>query len=272
MAHEPPYVAALVVAAGSGVRMGIGTSKVLLQLGAETILERSVNAFLSIECIDEIVIVCRLEDQPQMRTLPYRNPRALPISFVTGGRVRQESVFNGLEFLSGRLLGERSSYVAVHDAARCFIRPETIRRSVKAALAHEAVTVAVRLVDSIKRVSVDGRVESSLSRDNVWCIQTPQVFRFEILFEAHRRSTLTVQGQGASDDAALVEALRPVYVSEGDRSNFKVTTPEDYEIARSLVALEGAVPTAAQARRTQEPGQPQQGTLSSASLRVLDPQ
>ena len=218
--------------------MGGGVAKVLLPLGNETILERAVNAFLAVSLIDEVVVVCRSEDQAVMQQLPYINPRAVPLAFVPGGRVRQESVYCGLQYLALREPDGQGRFVAVHDAARCFIRPEVIERAISAALKHEAVTVAVPLVDSIKRVSSDGRVESSLSREQVWCVQTPQVFRFELLYEAHKRSPVDARGPGASDDASLVESIQPVYVSEGERGNFKVTTREDYDISRTLVALE----------------------------------
>ena len=230
------HTAAVIVAAGNGVRMGKGVSKVLLPLGGETILERAVNAFLAAPLIDEVVIVCRSEDRPLMEHLPYRNPRGISLLFVQGGKVRQESVCNGLQFLAARGNGNGSRYVAVHDAARCFIRPEVITRAVETAYAHDAVTVAVPLVDSIKRVAENGQVECSISRDQIWCVQTPQVFRFELLYEAHQRALEVTHTCAASDDASLVEALRPVFVSEGERGNFKITTPEDYEIARTLAA------------------------------------
>jgi 2-C-methyl-D-erythritol 4-phosphate cytidylyltransferase len=231
------YVAAIIVAAGNGVRMGGGVSKVLLKLGAETILERSVNAFLGTSGIDELILVCRAEDQQAMERLPYVNPSNIPLSFIKGGRVRQESVYCGLQYLADRLKDHCASYVAVHDAARCFIRSETIAHALDAARSCQAVTVAVPLVDSLKRVAGNGKVEESVSREHIWCVQTPQVFRFDLLYEAHRRNLFTGQGPGATDDASLVEQLQPVYVSAGDRSNFKITTPEDYELARSFALV-----------------------------------
>jgi len=238
MEVDEKHIAAIVLAAGNGVRMGKGLSKVLLPLGAETVLERAVNAFLAVPRLNELVIVCRAEDRATMETLPYHNPRGIKLSFVNGGRVRQESVFCGLQLLVDNAQEKSGWYVAIHDAARCFVHPETINRAIEAAFTREAVTVAVPLIDSIKRVAADGRVEESISRDQIWCVQTPQVFRLELIYQAHLRSRVPSGAPGASDDASLVEALRPVYVCQGERGNFKVTTPEDYEIARTVAAME----------------------------------
>ena len=123
--------------------------------------------------------------------------------------------------------------VAVHDAARCLVSSELVSRSIDGAIANRAVTAAVPLVDSLKRVDDSGKVVASVPREHLWLVQTLQVFSFELLVRAH-----TEGGAEATDDASLVERFHPVMIVEGERRNLKITTPEDLLLARCLVGEE----------------------------------
>jgi 2-C-methyl-D-erythritol 4-phosphate cytidylyltransferase len=158
-----------------------------------------------------------------------RRLSALDCVFQSGGPRRQDSVREGL-----KRVDEDCEIVIVHDAARPFVSPLLIDRCVAAARTEGAVVVGIPVRDTIKIVSSSRRVESTPPRDFLWEIQTPQAFRAEILREAHRSAER--DGIEATDDAMLVERLgQSVTVLEGDRSNIKITTPEDLLLAEVLI-------------------------------------
>jgi 2-C-methyl-D-erythritol 4-phosphate cytidylyltransferase len=147
-------------------------------------------------------------------------PWHCPISLVGGGSQRQDSVRAGLA-----LVGD-SNLVAVHDAARPFVTPSLVERALELAAKHGAAIVAVPARDTVKQVHPDGWIEATPPRQSLWLAQTPQIFRTDILRQAHERALLNELV--ASDDAALVESIGVrVYVVAGNDENRKITTPED---------------------------------------------
>lgn len=218
---------ALIPAAGASSRMGGSGSKALLRLGEWSIVERSVAALRQVPEIDRIVLLIRKQDREAFLQLPFDWQRT---ELVLGGETRQDSVRHGLEHLEAKLPPLEGSYILVHDAARCLVSPELVRRCLQVATLHQAVTCAVPVVDSIKQVGADGRVVKSLDRTTLVAVQTPQVFRYELLANAHRRGS-----SGATDDASLVEESHPVWVVPGERSNIKITTPEDFAWAAAYL-------------------------------------
>jgi 2-C-methyl-D-erythritol 4-phosphate cytidylyltransferase len=122
-------------------------------------------------------------------------------------------------------------FVFVHDGARPLVTPELIARGLEAARETGAAVPGVRIADTVKEAGDDGLVVQTVDRSRLWAIQTPQVFRYELLVRAHREVTADV-----TDDAAMVEALGvPVRVFEGDRRNLKVTVAEDLEVVRGVL-------------------------------------
>ncbi len=233
-AHSTKCIAIL-PAAGNGTRMGGERAKVLRAVAGVSVLERTIRAFEESRAVDEIVIAAREHECDEIRSACTVRRGTIPISVVVGGRVRQESVYLALESVRARNASPHS-LIAIHDAARCLITSQIIRNAVSAALECGAVTVAVPLVDSIKKVSPDGAVIESLSRENVWSVQTPQVFRLDLILDAHSRSPVHEGSDGATDDASLVERLHPVKVVQGSRVNLKITTPEDLVMAEAILA------------------------------------
>ena len=147
-----------------------------------------------------------------------------------GGLRRQDSVRLGLECLP------EFPWVAVHDGARPCVLPELVERGFEVAQETGAAVAAVPARDTVKRVSSAGLVEDTLSRDSLWMVQTPQVFRYELLLQAHRSCTETV-----TDDAAMVETLgHRVRVFMGSYSNLKVTSQEDLAVAELLLMKRNA--------------------------------
>jgi 2-C-methyl-D-erythritol 4-phosphate cytidylyltransferase len=125
--------------------------------------------------------------------------------------------------------------VVIHDGARPFVAPELIDRVIEQAWARKAVVVGVPVRDTIKIVSKDRQILSTPARDCLWEIQTPQAFERSLIFEAHEAARWAEQD--ATDDATLVERLgKPVYLINGERTNIKITLPEDLLFAEALVA------------------------------------
>lgn len=242
MAAPSPRVFAIVPAAGSGARMRSAVPKLLLPLAGCAVIHHTIRA-LSGAAVERIVIPVHAAHQAAFEAL---FAGGLPsVTVVLGGASRAESVRKGLAALAAE--AEEDDLVLVHDGARCLVDVELIRRTIAAALELGAVTAAVPSVDSIKRVNAGGRVEASLERTGLWCVQTPQVFRMGLLLQAHAAGDAD-----ATDDASLVERVHPVHVVPGSRLNLKVTTPEDYQLARALLAerarRNSAVPLQAEER------------------------
>ena len=201
--------------------MGLPYSKLLYKLDGEEILLKTLKAFEQAECIDLIIIACRDEDREIFANLA--KDIHLKIEFVTGGESRQESVSLALKYLELSAACTADSLIAVHDAARCHISIDLIRRTVKAAAEKGAVTAALSCVDTVYRTDDSARLEKDLlHRSSLRIIQTPQVFLFELLSRAHKEIKIE-----ASDDAGLVAQIAPVFCIEGDLQNKKITLPED---------------------------------------------
>jgi 2-C-methyl-D-erythritol 4-phosphate cytidylyltransferase len=151
------------------------------------------------------------------------------IQLSAGGAERQQSVARGLDALP-----TDHGIVVIHDAARPFIDADTIREAINEARKHGAATVATPCVDTILQATKDQFLESTPDRSRLWACQTPQVFRIDLLREAHRRAA--AEGRTYTDDATLVMAHgAPVRIVAGSPKNLKVTTPEDLRYAEFLL-------------------------------------
>jgi 2-C-methyl-D-erythritol 4-phosphate cytidylyltransferase/2-C-methyl-D-erythritol 2,4-cyclodiphosphate synthase len=226
------HVAAIIAAGGRGQRLAAGLPKQLLPLGGRAILERSVAAFVEADCIDEIVVV--LPEELAGNPPPYLRAVSKPLKVLAGGARRQDSVAIGFDEVSGR-----AEVVVVHDAARPFVSPALIARTIDAAVACGAAIPAIASRDTVKAVRPGegpGRaVERTLPRGDLVLVQTPQAFRTEILADG---IALGRRGAEATDEASLVElAGHEVRLVDGDTWNIKITMPEDLALARGLVAV-----------------------------------
>lgn len=219
-------VCAVVVAAGSSTRMGGQTPKQLLPLCGEPLLSHTLRAFEAAESVDSVVVVCRWEDLPAIKTLaaPFHKVRAFP----EGGATRQASVAAGV-----KAAGE-AEILAIHDGARALITPEEIDRVVADCRLFGASTLAVPVVDTIKEADSQELVARTLDRSVLRSIQTPQVFykaEYEKAMEA-----AAAAGKDFTDDCQLMEFVgRKVHLCPGSRSNLKVTTPEDILFAQAIL-------------------------------------
>jgi 2-C-methyl-D-erythritol 4-phosphate cytidylyltransferase len=223
-------VAALVLAAGRGERLGSPLPKAFVPLSGTPLLLHTLAALASVPEIDLVVPVVAAADRERWNALASdlaRIPKLAPA--VTGGAERQDSMRAGLA-----ALGAEISLVAVHDAARPFVRATDVARVLSAAREVGAALLAVPVTDTIKRVR-DGRVIETPERSTCWAAQTPQAFRVEVLREALAKATAA--GVVVTDDVQLVERLGlPVAVVEGDPGNVKITGPQDLVVAEARLA------------------------------------
>lgn len=219
---DAPSVGAVVVAGGSGRRMG-GVRKQYLDLLGEPVLLRALRPFLDHPAVREVVVVLPTEDAQS----PPAWLAGLPVARVAGGRERGDSVWHGL-----RRLGSELDVVLIHDGARPFVTREIIDRVIAAARSTGAVA-AVPATDTVKEVDDEGRVVRTLPRARIWQAQTPQGFPLHDLVTAYERAR--AEGLAETDDAAVFERYGlPVRVVDGDRTNIKITRPVDLPIAEAI--------------------------------------
>ncbi len=227
-------VAALVLAAGRGDRLGHELPKAFVPLAGKPMLLHALAAMAGADEIDRVVPVVAGTDLGRLRQLADELaaiPKLAPA--VAGGATRQDSVRAGLEALPTGV-----DLVAVHDAARPLVGTDAVARVVAAACASGAAILAVPVRDTIKRVR-EGRVAETPPRAECFAAQTPQVFRIEILREALAKAA--AEGRQGTDDAELVEALGvAVQVVAGEPFNLKVTYPEAVAAAERVLAARGA--------------------------------
>jgi len=220
---------ALIVAAGSSVRFGGPVPKQFMPVNGRPLLTWTVERFDRARLISDIILVVAQEQLAWVAdkvVFPYKFRKSVKI--IRGGATRQESVLMGLEAapVSTRL-------VAIHDGARPLTAPRDIDAVVELAGREKAAILAIRVPDTVKRVK-DSYVLSTQDRNNLWLAQTPQVFDYDLVIEAHRRAAR--DGVVVTDDAALVEAGGfKVRVVEPTLANFKVTTREDLRAAEAML-------------------------------------
>lgn len=231
-------VTAIIPAAGSGRRMGGGTPKQFQELAGLPVLIHTLRLFAAEPQVDEIVVAAAPDQVETTWELVRRYQVQKVTRVVAGGAERQESVWQAL-----RVVGSRPRVIAVHDAARPLLPPEKLSAVLAAAAQYPALVMAVPIKDTIKVAALPPEegpdalpvVTQTLPREQLWAIQTPQVFHGALLERAHRRAQ--ADGYVGTDDAVLVERLgHPVAIFPGSPENFKLTTPEDLSAAEAILA------------------------------------
>jgi len=224
-------VVAIIVAAGSGKRMGRSTKKQFLSIGSKPILAYTLDVFESIGRVDRIILVIpkgwkRYCQKGIIEKYGYKKE----IELTSGGARRQDSVARGLALVSGDY-----EIVIIHDGVRPFVTRRMIVESIAKARKFGACVVAVPVSDTVKMAKSNGVIEKTLSREYLWRVQTPQTFRLSLIKKAYAKA-LKDRFYG-TDDAQLVERInRPVRVISGDYRNIKITTKEDLFLAESILS------------------------------------
>ncbi len=225
----------VIVAAGSGSRIDDTVKKQFMPIGGAPMLVRSVRAFADCDFIDEIIIVVGAEDVDYCAEEMVGKFKLSKVSaIVAGGDVRQDSVRKGLD----KVVAD-ADIVLIHDCARPFVTADVIEKCIVAAWEFGAAIPAVRVKDTVKRVSVDGFVDETVDREFLWGAQTPQAFKKSVIMSAHANSDVSYERgslAAASDDAYLVEKMgSEVKIVESSYDNFKITTPSDLMYADFLI-------------------------------------
>ena len=220
---------AVVLAGGSGKRMGKAVKKQYLELFGKPLIFYPLRAFEQSD-VDEVVLVTAPGEEAYCKEeivdrFGFRKVSAI----VVGGAERYHSVYEGLKAVKG-------DYVLIHDGVRAFVTREIIRRSMDAVKKYDACVVGMPAKDTIKVSSADGYVESTPPRERLWTIQTPQAFRTDLIRTSYEK-VLAEGREGITDDAMVVETAcaQRVKLIEGSYENIKVTTPEDLLFAEEIL-------------------------------------
>ena len=224
---HPMTAIAVVPAAGSGSRLGGRRPKQFLRLGKAPLLVHTLRALASVREVNGIIVAAPPADVRATRRLllRYRIPRLLTV--VAGGTERQESVWLALQAVPAE-----SELLVVHDAVRPFIAPKLVRAVLAEARRHGAATCGLPVSETMKRVR-EGVVETTVEREGLWLVQTPQAFQRDLLWGAHEKAKR--DGFWGTDDAVLVERLGfQVRMVPGLLENLKITTREDLSRARAV--------------------------------------
>ena len=224
--------AAIIVAGGTGERLGVPGGKQLAEVAGRPVLSWSVSAFDALPQVDLIIVVCHPDRVDEYRASAVDELGLVtPVLFAGGGETRQASVASGLG-----LVPKGTSFVLVHDGARPLITPGAIAATLQALQDDpdaDGAIVGHPVVDTLK--VVDGRtIAETADRSRFWAVQTPQTFRAEALAAAYRAAS--AEGFVATDDASLVErAGGRVLVVDGPRDNIKVTVAEDLALVEAAL-------------------------------------
>ena len=226
--------AAVIVAAGSSHRMQ-GHDKLWIPLAGRITLARTVDVFQSSPVIDTIVLVINDERIANARALCEQEHWDKVAAIAPGGVHRQDSVRRGLDALAE--INAECRWVMIHDGARPFVTSTLLEEGLRTVQQYQACIPIAPVKDTIKQVQ-DGKVSATLDRSMLWSAQTPQIFAFSLIHQAHH---LPIAQEQATDDATLLERLGyTVGVFQGSHLNIKITTPEDLIFAEAFLEKKGS--------------------------------
>lgn len=227
--EKRPVCAAVIVAAGTGKRMGTPVSKQYLLLEGKEILAHTVEKFENSALIDEVVLVVGQGEAGRIHRMAGQYCWKKVSAVVCGGAERQDSIWNGLSRTN-----PSAEVVLLHDGVRPFVTEDMIQASIQTALEVGACTVGMPVKDTIKVCKADGMALETPDRSRLWQIQTPQAFRREVIFRAFEKAR--EDGFFGTDDTSVAEyAGFPVKVIPGSYRNIKITTQEDLLVARAFL-------------------------------------
>lgn len=219
---------AVILAAGLGKRMQAGHNKQFIEICGQSVLTHTLTVFAQIPEIAKIVLVVRAGEEDTCRNMIPEIAESKTVLAI-GGKERQDSVHNGI-----RAITWECEYILIHDGARPLVTEEVIRRTLLAAQNSGAAICAVPVKDTIKQADSDGNVLATIPRESLWAVQTPQVFRADLIRRAYENAY--AHNYYGTDDASLVEYLgEAVKIVTGDYENIKITTPEDIPTAEQIL-------------------------------------
>lgn len=223
-------VSAVIVGAGASSRMGMSISKQLIKLLDKEVIVHTMLAFERSSFVNDAVIVCRGEDKEKIEALIKSCGIKKVKSVVNGGDTRGQSVLNGVNAVK-----DHADFIAIHDGARPLIKSSDIDKVIKDAEAYGAAALGVPVKDTVKRINDSGFIEETPNRSSLIAVHTPQVFKTDIYLNALKHSANS--GREYTDDCQLAEAAgEKVFITIGDYTNIKITTPEDIIFAEGVLS------------------------------------
>ena len=207
----------------------MGNDKILARLGELPVLARTLRPFQECDCVQEIVVVTTAEKLFEVSELCREYSIGKISKVVAGGKTRAESALVGVSEVSAK-----AELIAIHDGARPLVTEELIRRTVQTAVKKHAVVPAIRSTDTLKTAGEDGAILASVDRETTWRIQTPQVFKSDLIKGALTKAMN--QGVPLTDDSSAMDLLGvTTYIVEGDEENIKLTKPLDLLLASAIL-------------------------------------
>ncbi len=217
----------IIPAGGQGLRMGEKTPKQFLELNGKPIIQHTLAIFEALDWIGSIMLCVPLAEVDNFKVITRNSAK---IKVVAGGEKRQDSVYNGLTALA-----TRTGFVAVHDGVRPFVSEGLISDVFQAAKEFGAAVAAIPVNDTLKRGNKRGFLEAAVERENLWRMQTPQIFKVEILWEALEMAQK--ESFSGTDEGSLVQLIgKPVKFVPGSEFNIKITRPEDLVIGEWIAS------------------------------------
>lgn len=223
----------LIVAAGKGQRIGLDIPKQYLTIAGKPLLSHTLDAFGSIKGLKQICLVVNPDDKKHYECILKKWDRK-PLITCAGGNTRQESVRNGLEAFAL----QDDDIILIHDAARPFIREDDISALLGALEEHKGASLAFNITDTCRNVSKTNIAQDTVSRENLWALQTPQAFAFKDIKQAHDLHAIRDPNKKYTDDTDLLSDMIncDVKLVASTRHNFKITTWEDIQMAEKILS------------------------------------
>ena len=225
------YTAAVIVAGGSGTRMGTEVTKQMLDLCGKPVVVHTLLAYQNTPCIKEIVVAAREDEIDIYQGFKQKYGITKLTAVVPGGVTRQASALAGVEAVSDKV-----RYVAIADAARCLTTPEEISEVCRVAYKTDAASAGIPATDTVKVVDKAGYIAGTPERALCWQAQTPQVFRHALYLAA---SYAAIEHKfTATDDNSLIEFVKhPVKMVKCSKQNIKITEPDDLAYAQMILGM-----------------------------------
>ncbi len=215
----------IVVAAGAGKRFGLKKNKLLYEINNRPLIYFTLSKIQNCILVDKIILVVRKKEIPVFEGIVKKYEFTKVEAIIEGGQKRQDSVYNALQYLD-KNYSKKDFFVAIHDGARINIDSELIKRAYKTALKYNSAIPVVFVRDTVKRVTKNGFVKDTIPREELALVQTPQIFKFSLIFNAYKKAYR--ENFYATDDAGIMEYYgRKVKVVEGSTENIKITFMED---------------------------------------------
>lgn len=220
-------VTAIIAAGGKGTRMGAGFNKVFMRLCGDEILLHTMRTFNESPLVDEIIVVTGSADTERVKILGKENNITKLAAVEIGGDTRRASVYNGIAKANGDI-------IAIHDGARCLVTRNEISAVIEDCKKYGASALGVPCKDTLKSADDNGFIVGTVDRSKTFQIQTPQVFKRDLIIQAHKKAA--EDGFEPTDDCALLERYGGrIKITEGSYDNIKLTTPEDIAVAEKIL-------------------------------------